>query len=68
MNNDDRATALTPLVHVDPAVARKAALYVAGHTDSAEDCRLLLDVLGLLGRPIRSSQSVRQQQGRRRTA
>jgi hypothetical protein len=71
MTSDDRAVALTPMVHVDPVVARKAALYVAGHSRDAEDCALLLDVLGLRGRPVRSSASVRAQNaqhGRRKSA
>jgi hypothetical protein len=52
-------------VHIDPDVARKAALHVAGHAQDAEDCLLLLDMLGLTGLPLRSSRTVRSREASR---
>lgn len=51
--------------HTDPATARKAALFVASEAHDAADCALLLDALGLLGRPVRDSRRVRAQQARK---
>jgi len=41
---------------------RAAAENVASHSTDAEDCRLLLDMLGLLDTPIRSSRTVRNRE------
>lgn len=41
---------------------RRAALHVAGYAIDVEDCRLLLDVLGLTGTVVRSSRTVRNRE------
>lgn len=41
-----------------------ASLHVAGNARDAEDCRMLLDMLGLLDTPIRSSSRIRRQHAR----
>lgn len=60
--SNGRAEALTAIVRVDPAVQRKAALFVAGNAHNVEDCAQLLDMLGLNGRPVRSTAAHRQKQ------
>lgn len=62
--SEDRNRALAGRVKVDPAVQRRAALYVAGQARDAADCRELLTALGLIGPPVRSVEQVRAQRAR----
>lgn len=55
-----RTIALTRGPDLTPEQVRKAALFVASQAKDAEDRRMLLDMLGLTGRPIR----VRKGKGR----
>lgn len=55
-----RSIALTRGPDLTPEQVRKASLFVASQARDAEDCAMLLDMLGLTGRPIR----VRQGKGR----
>lgn len=53
--DSSRVVAVAPIVHPIPGEMQRACRYVTRHARDTDDAAMLLDMLGLNGRTIRSS-------------